>query len=401
VPSETVVRNLNSHKEPLTETELIKAVIITKVGRAGTFAERKGFKEIMENRLHLGRLWDETTRWANTPQISLFFFNGRADGMRQLLRLVAGCLPQSTYKLDDADPNSANDRALFNFYHQYPNVGELYRTLKDVQAALADWYADDDRYNLLGFCRFAKNSGKNNLAFLKRCLNCPTRSALTQLLTQTRVEILPNPKELNELSYAEKEDHGAIHAVLLALSVFAKAEAAGTEAVPGRSKKQSIRFHFHAFKTNSWSLEHIFPQSPEGKGAQPLKRKQKAAVTAMLGETCDAELTQLLHKPERSDEEKMRYRAALQQTTHLNSLGNMCLLTAPDNASNGCLFFKAKRGNVLRLVQRGSFVPKHTFDVFSKMMPKLAAHSIAAWTVSDIEAHMQHIEEHLEYILTH
>ena len=380
VPSETVFRNLNSYKEPLTETELVKAVILTRMGRAGGGNEHKGFREVMEARLHLGRLWDELTRWANTPEISMFFFNGAADGMRQLLRLVAAHL-DSTFKLSDDKQTDKSDRTLFNFYHQYSDIRQLYDGLKIVQAALADWYANPDRYHLLGFCRFAKNSNHNDLIFLRKCLRRPDKPALTRWLTEKRDGLLPKEtKEFENLRYGDSGSNAAIHAVLLAASVF------------GSGKP---RFDFYEFVSKNWSLEHIFPQSPEGNGQPHLTDAQRDDVLDLLDDKASEEVRQLLAKPDRTDDEKQVYHAALQTGRYLNALGNMCLLTAGDNASNGCLLFEHKRGNVLALVKRGSFVPHHTFDVFGKMLPELTTGATASWTAADIRAHGQNLEQHI------
>lgn len=380
VPSETVFKNLNSNKVLLTETELIKALVITKVGRAGAKTERKGFKEVLEARLNLGRLWDELSRWANQAEISMFYFNGSADGMYQLLLLAARCLQTDQPPLAGSrlDP----DLRLFNFYNHYPDIGRVYTTIKDVQAALADWYAAPDTYNLLGYCRFVKGSKLNRLSFLESCLACPTKPALQRFLGETKARLLPQ-QDVGTLRYGEPGHDVLLHAVLLALSVFG-------QGVNGAV----IRFNFHAFVTEKWSLEHIFPQSPEGKDAV-LSGEQKAAVRDMIGAGLDDELRQILDLDQRTDEQKQRYYRALQNESHLNAIGNLCLLTSAGNSSNGCLFFKEKRGNVLRLLQQGSFVPKHTFDVFSKMIKQLVNHDPNTWTVADMEQHQAYVTSSL------
>jgi hypothetical protein len=378
IQSETVFKNLNSNKVPLSETELIKALVITKVGRAGSKTERKGFKEVMESRLNLGRLWDEISRWANKPEISTFYFNGSADGMYQLLMLTALCLESTQNKLDTT--KESKDLLLFNFYNQYADIGKIYTTIKDVQATLADWHTDTETYNLLGYCRFVKSSGNNSLPFLKDCLNCKTKPALQHFLGTTKADLMPTLK-VADLRYGEKGHDTQLHAVLLALSVFVK----GVKNAP-------IRFNFHEFITKSWSLEHIFPQSPEGKEAV-LNSDQKVAVKEMLGAGLTENLSQLLDKDKRGEDEKQLYYRALQNESRLNSIGNMCLLTSGDNSSNGCMFFKEKRLNMLRLLQQGSFVPKHTFDVFSKMISQLKSTDLSTWTASDIDDHGKYVSQ--------
>lgn len=373
IQSETVFKNLNSNKVPLSETELIKALVITKVGRAGSKSERKGFKEVMESRLNLGRLWDEMSRWANKPEINSFYFKEHEDGMYQLLMLSALCLGGKENELEA--PKHRTGLLLFNFYNQYADINRIYITIKDVQAALTDWYADVDTYNLIGYCRFVKGSGNNNLTFLKNCLNCKTKPELQRFLSESKAKLMPT-QDVSTLRYGE--DDNQIHAVLLDLSVFAKGK--------------PIRFNFHEFITERWSLEHIFPQSPEGKEAV-LDSDQKAAVKEMIGASLDDTLIQILDKAKRTDDEKLLYYRVLQNESRLNSIGNMCLLTSGDNSSNGCMFFKEKRLNVLRLLQQGSFVPKHTFDVFSKMISQLQSTDLSTWTASDIDNHREHISQ--------
>ena len=87
-PSEIVFQNLNSHKVPLTEAELIKGLLITKVGRNNRSSQSKHFREIIETRMNVGRKWDEMDNWANKPEIKSFYFNNKEDAMHELLTLT-------------------------------------------------------------------------------------------------------------------------------------------------------------------------------------------------------------------------------------------------------------------------------------------------------------------------
>lgn len=58
-------------------------------------------------------------------------------------------------------------------------------------------------------------------------------------------------------------------------------------------------------------------------------------------------------------------------------------------------FFNEKRKNILERIQIGSFVPKHTFDVFSKMFANANTNQMSLWTIEDINAHKQHIKNTL------
>ena len=82
----------------------------------------------------------------------------------------------------------------------------------------------------------------------------------------------------------------------------------------------------------------------------------------------------------------------------LNSIGNMALLSGGDNSSNSNGLFDAKRQNIVKLISRGSFVPPHTYDVFSKLLSDKMEPDLTVWTEEDINAHELWINERIEII---
>ena len=85
----------------------------------------------------------------------------------------------------------------------------------------------------------------------------------------------------------------------------------------------------------------------------------------------------------------------------LHSIGNMALLSIGDNASMSNNMFNVKRLNLAKRVSKGSFIPKHTFDVFSKLIEandKTMNENLKVWTMQDIETHQTWIESRLKYI---
>lgn len=367
ISSEKVFSNLNSNKVPLTEAELIKGLLLTKFSRLkNKEKEKKHFREILEMRMSLGRNWDEITRWSNQPEINSFFFRGE-EGMQALLLLVAINLGYKPVK-----KANSNHYPLFNFYHKYGKTDIVYQQLLKMNSILNDWFHNDHTYNLLGFLFFAKGSDKEIKDFLPQLTF--KKSALREKLIKDVKAILPN--NTGDLLYGNNQDN-EIHKVLLALNVF--------------SSGSNKRFNYHRFIVENWTLEHIFPQTPEGKG-QKLKDKDKDLIIEMLGERATPKIKQLLSRKERDNEEKTIYQTALKETKSLNSIGNMCLLTDKDNISNGCGFFDEKRTNILARIRKGSFVPKHTFDVFSKMVFDRNPGDFERWTNENIQDHKSSIE---------
>ena len=367
ISSEKVFSNLNSNKVPLTEAELIKGLLLTKYSRLHNTDEgKKHFREILEMRLSLGRQWDEMTRWSNQSEINSFFFK-KEEGMTALLTLVA---IQNGYKVEKkANPN---DYPLFNFYHKFGKTELVYKSLLNTYFVLNDWFNKDEIFNLLGYLFFAKGSNKSIKEYLAK-INYTKTSLLKELINEVKLLI---PQNTNDLFYSKEQDN-EIHRVLLALNVF--------------SDEIDKRFNYHRFIEEKWTLEHIFPQTPEGKG-QILKEKDKQILLEMLGDKATDEIKLIIAKAERSTEEKEIYQTALKSLGSLNSIGNMCLLTDKDNSSNGCGFFDEKRTNILERIRKGSFVPKHTFDVFSKMVFDTEPGDFERWTNDNIINHSKVIK---------
>lgn len=401
IDSERVFRNLNSNKVGLTEAELIKGLLLTKAARTTSEqVKQKHYREILEIRTALGRQWDEITTWVNDEKVKHFFFSDNnksfneksfneavskefqntKDPITHQKALLLLMLSMTFHK----DTNIKDSQyLLFNYFHKETKSNDtsfsLLMQLKETYSILKDWYKKDEVFNLMGFLFFAEGSRLNKINFISRSLYLSKEELLAKLKSDRNALL---PPDLRLLKYGS-EYNTDIHKVLLALSVFETAK-----------EKTEIRFDYYNFrKNNKWSLEHIFPQSPEGtwRGvSQILSEEEKSEILKMIGDDYEhiTEVKRVLGLSERTDEEKKVYYQALQKTW-VNNLGNMSLLALPDNSSNGCAMFKLKRENVNEMIQSGSFVPKHTFEIFNKI--NIKSESLINWTYDDSVEHFDYI----------
>ena len=90
-----------------------------------------------------------------------------------------------------------------------------------------------------------------------------------------------------------------------------------------------------------------------------------------------------------SNEKTILYRLIKKEKLH--SIGNMALLTGSDNSSNKNGMFDKKRYNIVKRISNGSFVPKHTYDVFSKLISDKMSPDLTIWTTTDIDSHSEWI----------
>lgn len=390
VASETVFKNLNSNQVPLSETELIKALLITNAGRKQVNQSEAHFREVMEVRLGLGRMWDDIQNWSNIPSIKTFYFNNRDDAMHEFLKLVA--LVMGIKSLSDKQKSKTeNKRQLFNFFSK-ADVKEVIAQMVELHKRLADWYSQDNLYHLIGFCRFAKESGHNNLKFIADCYKVSTKPELYESLKSKKNKLIKGEEgnALNPSALSYGEDTDQIHAILLSLSVFSQS---------ADSEKQHIsrRFDFNSFVKEQWSLEHIFPQTPEGKKNVLTDNDKENIRTMLKDEEIDRseELEKALNADKRDENQKNLISKAIGECKSVHGIGNLCLLTVQNNSELSCGFFNDKRKKILSMLQEGSFVPRHTFDVFSKMFEG-SNDDLSRWSLDDIKAHMKHIAKHME-----
>jgi hypothetical protein len=76
----------------------------------------------------------------------------------------------------------------------------------------------------------------------------------------------------------------------------------------------------------------------------------------------------------------------------------MALLASPDNISNKNGAFDKKRYNIVKRISAGSFVPKHTYDVFSKLISREMNKDLTVWAIDDIDAHIKWIKSKINEI---
>jgi hypothetical protein len=399
IDCEEIFSNLNDNKVELISSELIKGLILTNSARELPNTERKiTYKEIIELRAILGRQWDEISHWANRKEIKTFFFPNSNNVLDELLLLLA--LDNGFEKTSEI----SNKNVVFNYFQSRIKKGittakRLFDNLKEIKSVLNEWFNDKDIYNSLGyvfFCRQSKKTIRDYLPFIRN-----DKSELKRELNKTISDILNF--DIDDLQY--NKTNTEIHNLLLAVSVF------GDE----------NRFNFIAFNTQSvWSLEHIFPQTPD-KLADELGQKDIELLKSLCQNNLDnfEKAKDLLQEYEETiniesvynslsqkmnnsscslsfDEKTILYRLIKKEKLH--SIGNMALLTGSDNSSNSNGMFDKKRYNIIRRISGGSFVPKHTYDVFSKLISEKMTPDLTVWTTTDIDAHFEWINKKINEI---
>lgn len=395
VSGEVIFGNLNTNRVVLTETELIKGLLLTRVAREPAPTQSRRYREILELRIRLGRKWDELRQWADDAALRSLYFPAHKEGITGLLELVAGQMSEPFKRPSETPPTG---HPLFEYFLRQTHMEPVFHLLSDTHARLQDWYEDEKTYHLLGFCLMRRNASER-LRFLVACLKCGTNSGLLEGLRQQRASLLmgrtmpfgsaggTSDLDVSQLRYGE--GNSQIERILLALSVF-------------QGEKEG-RFNFHAFQKERWSLEHIFPQSPFGKNAHLSLKQQQAALDVLTrnegGILSDETVETIARRGlPHSEDEKDEIHHLLKTEPLLDQVGNLCLLSSGDNSAMGCGMFDEKREVIRRRIARGSFVPRHTYEVFSRMIVGEDG-SLDLWTKQDIQKHQAEIQNRINRLM--
>jgi len=406
INSEQIFSNLNNNKIPLTNADLVKGLFLTKLARDNE--NSKSFKEILEKRASIGRQWDEMENWLNQEEIKDYYFKNSYSSMNGFLLLFIKSLGI------DNKPNKEEQYSIYNSIDKFikdsdKTIIEIFHKFKLLYSTLLDWYEDAKIYNLLGFILLSKGANKNKLIDFISYID-KDKLSLIKALNASKNKIIKYEK-LGILEY--KKDNLDIHNILLALSIFGSKES---------ENSITTRFDFYAYIKQNWSLEHIFPQTPKFKD-NLLSKEDIASINELFSEKTiealqkDSELESLPNlEKEYNELIDILKKSILQKITDtqviiiekliqidsLHSMGNMALLSVGDNASMSNNMFNAKRLNLAKRVSKGSFIPKHTFDVFSKLIEvdkKTMNGNLKVWTMQDITTHQEWIESRLKGII--
>ena len=398
VSSEKIFRNLNSIKVDLTETELLKGLLLTKVGRESTNGQLVAApREVVEIRHSMGRQWDEMGHWLNRPAVAGFF---KPAGMaaptgERLFPLLTLVARHAGYQA--GRPATTEDRfPVFEYVQKSIRQGQrtaayYFEQLRLVYSLLHDWYEWPELHNLLGFLFFSRQLSQNEKTGLLYLLSDEVWLRAQQaedvdVPTYLKRRILAlDCLQLTPADLRYGRDNAAIQDLLLLVNVFPK--------LPRQEK--SRKFDFARFGSGSWTLEHIFPQNPDLNQVRRLARPERTRVLELVElphrRRVDKLLTQTGALTD-TQQEQLQEDFQLERPL-LHGLGNLVLLDSGQNSALQNAFFDEKRRRIVQLVSEGGFVPPHTFNIFSRLLLATESGSARLWAKADMLAHGDHLHQ--------
>lgn len=375
-------RRLNVGRIPLTDAELVKALLLSRSQQGSGRVDRA--PEIATH-------WDAFERDLRSPEVWAFV-TGEAKSQATHLSLLLDTL---------AGGPTGPERPLFHTFESLRNEIEadpeaFWERVVDLHSLVLGWYEDRDLFHKVGFLiavgrTFAElvelGSGKGRTEFI---------AVLDQ---ETRDRIALTGDDLADLTYAPRTAD-----VLLLMNV---------ETIR-RMQDSSERYSFRAHAASTWSLEHIHAQQSESLNTAEQWRTWLEFHRVALGDLPgldDDHREQLLTRIDHALSTHLNqddFRALAQAVTaalspdeetadeDLHSITNLALLDVRDNAALSNAVFEVKRRHVIDRDKRGSYIPVCTRNVFLKYYTESAGQQLHFWSAADRQAYLTAIRDQLD-----
>lgn len=394
-----IFNRLNIGKIPLEDAELVRALIMSKVG--GTEHE-KYFRQA-----ELSNEWYAMEQWLRNESVWNFFTDSKVSNHIQLI-----------FELQSHNKNSKNYNIYKWFEKQVYNkdsytidetlstedrAHELWKDAKKIFSKLHYWFTDWRLYHLIGFLLASKS--KTIPDILKQS-NCSKKEFLKVI--ETMVKDFIDSINQSELSYEEPQ---VLKNFLLLFNVLSVEQV--------RNNGQT-KFPFNLYnEEKKWSLEHIHAQQSQDpfKGNQESAKKwirETLLSTEMIDhvekDTIDEagkihkesiDIVPLLDELRKLDSmeevdldefnevrSKIVYAFESPSTKHM--LDNMALLTSRVNSGLNNSIFPVKRDKIIEKYKEGKFIPPCTLNVFLKFYSKSDAQPFY-WGKTDKENYIKEI----------
>lgn len=384
-------RRLNVGRIPLTDAELIKALVLSKIGAGGSRSERQDQVAVQwdnfERELRDPELWafitGSNTEWPTHIDLVFRAMAGSTDGKEQ----------HRYWVFEELRPRIENSAA------------DFWRDVVRMHGLITGWFHDRTLYHLIGF--LIATGGRYEFERLVELADGRTNKSFRQaLIDRIRGRVGDTRSGLDELNYEKHRDE--CQRLLLLMNVATVLGPIDGNMV---ASDDGLRFSFYAHARGSWSVEHIHAQNAapltraeqwktwlqlhrRGIDALPARTNEEnadllARIDSVI-ESIDAREEKLEGRFRKLEDEILAAFAAngdpvIGDDVHL--LPNLALLDRGHNSALGNSVFEVKRQEILRLDRAGSYIPPCTRNIFLKYYTDDADQQIHMWGPQDREAY--------------
>lgn len=385
-PNELFTR-LNRDRIPLTDSELIKALVLSKGGAAEGGANRQH---------EVAAQWDGFERDLRDDHFWAFLTGSTKRRSTHIDFLFETMTPTSE---SGSRPRYWTFGEVWKYIDQR-GAAAFWRDVVERHGLLTGWYHDHVLYHRIGYLVATGDSIPALIADSRAQTHSTFRAGLVERVRQ-RLDLTQSGVSL--LRYDNQKERRKCADLLLLMNV---------ETVL-RSEDPGSRFSFHAYGAQGWSLEHIHPQNSEGLRTEAERRDWIRAHQAKIRDTdwsadVRAEVDDLLtlmnaHLAMAANKtDDVRFQSILEKVISLFSapdaadddgdmhgLRNLALLQRDFNSRLNNAVFAIKRERILQLDEAGAYILPCTRNVFLKYYTASAKQQLSIWSPQDQDAYYE------------
>jgi len=380
VDSTALFRRLNVGRIPLTNAELVKALLLARRTHQGN--ENQGASETHNHRqLEIAGQWDLIERDLHDDGFWAFLTNRPGSDYPTRIEFVFDLLATG---IDSKDPF----RIFLYFKNELSNssVSALWGRVLERFNLLKEWYDDRDLFHKIGYL-VAIGKSLTELIAISEGL---TKSAFHSVLDERiRAAVGLTSEEVGELTY--HQDGASCNRVLLLFNV---------ESVR-RLKYQRERYPFNEHKKQKWTLEHIHAQNAETLNKKEqwqewLREHRTALVDVAMPNLSFADRARALVTEIDTvldDVDKATFERMSRDITELlsergseesmHTIANLALLTGGQNSALSNSVFEVKRRKIIEMDREGRYIPICTRRAFLKYYAESASQQVHFWSKAD------------------
>lgn len=375
---------INSGKIPLTNSELIKALFLSRTN-IGTTASQNDYIKLKQ--IELAAQWDQIEADLQNPDFWYFLqpSNSNYDNhIEWLFELVTTDFQQSSHTKTTYETfytfQDEIERRVAEGEERYEIVESIWKEVMGVYHLLKEWYARRELYHLIGYLLEVGEPIKRLVEHSKSM----KKDAFVQSL-YTMIQSRMHNWEIETLTYIN--DRGKIKATLLLHNIMTLQQ----------DKHSKQRFDFDRYKNENWDIEHI--HSVQSKVAEKQDEQisyikdalffiEDVGFKAELEETMEA-LQQCALEVEMFEKIQGKIIDYFGEDTS-NHISNCTLLDSATNRSYKNSIFPKKREEIINRDQKGSYILPCTRNVFLKYYSKQTT-QIHHWNKEDRDAYLEDI----------
>jgi hypothetical protein len=384
VDSATVFTRLNVGRIPLTDAELVKALLLS---RADTAAPSHGRPYEIANQ------WDAIEKSLRDPELWAFLTAGKRDDSTHISLLLDVL----------AEGPLGRERPLFFTFETLraridASPLDVWNQVLDLHSTIIGWYEDRDVFHRVGFLI---NTGDDLSSVLALAHDLGKAEFDAALVGRIADRLALSAQGVKELSY-EPRNVRKTEVALFLMNV---------ETVR-RHRSSSERYSFDEHARGRWSLEHIHAQNAETltrqeqwwewlrlhrdaiDGVPSIDSDERAEIDELVGNALNS--SRLTAETFRSLEAMVRNLLSGGAEVDVHSISNLALLDAGTNSALSNGVFEVKRREVLDRDREGRFIPPCTRNVFLKYYTRAAGQQLHFWGPADREGYLDAIIETLQ-----